>query len=202
MQVTIFYNGSAAGTAEIRSDGLYWDISCKVEAQGLTRLYGIEGWNSQYLGIPGSDGRLHTRMGKNHLPDGITAIVASPNPRGDWQPWRGTVDGVPVEAGYIHPLHEGFFLGLTPEESAKFPEWVEQIEQIQVYGKNMAGLRLDSQGHLPLIERESRGRENEKTDFPDSFDGLPDDLPADDGDGGPGENRGENPDKQAGGPDL
>ena len=181
MEVKIFHNGAAAGMAEVRSDGLYWDISCRVEVQGLVRLYGIGGWNSEYLGIPGADGRLRAHMGKKHLPDGLSAIVASAAPRGDWSPWMGTVDGVAVAEGYLQPRSDGFLLALSADESVKFPEWVDQMEQIQVYGRNMAQLRLDSEGRLSLIETESRGTEDEEIDRGDSSFGMPGDIDSNDG---------------------
>jgi hypothetical protein len=70
MDCVIYEKGSAAGTLTMASEGLYWNLHCKMKpSKELYRLYAVSGLSSVYLGIPDSRGELRVRIAKKHLPE-------------------------------------------------------------------------------------------------------------------------------------
>ncbi len=163
MDCVIYENGSAAGTLTMASEGLYWQIRCKMKpTKQLLRLYAVSGLSSVYLGIPDGRGELSVRIGKKHLPD-VQAALAVTTPKGEWLPWRGEVDGVEVELCYCRQEADGICLALPEAELIKFPAWAGQWNRERVYDQELALLRLDENGHLPQIDRENGGTEEHET---------------------------------------
>ena len=191
MDCVIYENGNAAGTMSIQSEGLYWRIRCKMRPMsGLRRVYAIAGLQSVYLGIPDARGELNLRIAKKNLPETQMALAVS-TPKGEWLPWRGEIDGVEVELCYCRRETEGICLALPEAELIKFPAWAGEWDRERVYDKEMALLHLDENGHLPQIETEHGGTEENETMDSGYVDPLLlADLPADYSYGGTGEEAG------------
>jgi hypothetical protein len=195
MDCVIYEKGSAAGTLTMASEGLFWNLHCKIKpSKELYRLYAVSGLSSVYLGIPDSRGELRVRIAKKHLPE-MQAALAVTTPKGDWLPWRGVVDGVEVELCYCRQEADGISLALPEAELIKFPAWAGKWNRERVYGQDLALLRLDEDGHLPQIEREHGGTEEYETEHETMDGGYVDplllaDLPADYSYGGTGEEAG------------
>ena len=186
MEHSVLERGERIGSLTMTHEGLFWKIDCRVEKdrQKLRRIFAVHHNASEYLGIPDAYGRLTARIPRSHLPDGITAVIASQHPRGAWLPWCGTVEGIEVTEAFLRPAEDGFLLALAPREALKFPAWAEDMKTETVYETQLALLPLDRDGHLPLKETVDGGIENEATEEMDrivSGDLLPADAPADDG---------------------
>ncbi len=187
MEHSVLERGEPIGSLTMTQEGLFWRFDCQIEKdrEQLRRIFVIHHNGSEYLGIPDAHGRLTARIPRSHLPDGITAVIASRHPRGLWAPWCGTVEGIEVAEAFLRPAEDGFLLALAPQEALKFPAWAADMKTEEVYGTQTALLQLDRDGRLPLIEtEEDGGTENEATEEMDrlvSDDLLPADAPADDG---------------------
>ena len=178
MESVIYEGTKPIGTFELNEEGLYQRILCKMKANGLRRIYAVHGLHSQYLGIPDASGQLSVRIAKKSF-NGMELAIASPQERSEWNPWRGEVDGVPVEFCYIKHDENGISLALPEDEAVKFPAWTEQMYREKINGTDTAIVLLDPNGHLPLIERENGGTEYETNDGNALDPLLLADLPAD-----------------------
>ncbi len=189
MELTVFEGEQPVGTLQITPDGLFYDIACELtkSRERIRRVFVGQKWKSEYLGIPDAAGKLRTRLPKNRLPDGIGFAVAASIPRGQWLPWRGEADGVPIAEGYIRPSQDGIDLLLPPQEAVKLPAWAQYMHTETMFGRELLLLTLLPDGTLPEIKTE-RG---EQTDEENSCDSVDDSLPADDApdDGVGGEGR-------------
>lgn len=182
MEFTVFEGTKAIGTLQAEENGLFWEISCKLEvSRNIRRIFALSALDSVYLGIPNAEGELHTRLAKRHLPDGLDGAVATPLPRGAWKPWRGVLNGVSVASALLQTDAEKIKLALAPEETVIFPAWVRDFETERVNGVEYAVLTLDAQGHLPLKDRECGGNNHEENDIDPADFGMPPDAPACDG---------------------
>lgn len=182
MEFTVFEGTKAIGTLQAEENGLFWEISCKLEAsRNIWRIFALSALDAAYLGIPNADGVLHARLAKRHLPNGIDGAAATTLPRGQWKPWHGAIDGVAVGHALVQTQPEGVKLALAPEETVNFPAWVRDFQTERVNGVEYAVLTLDAQGHLPLKDRECGENEHEENgiDFADF--GVSADAPAGDG---------------------
>lgn len=191
MEQSIFEGSREIGTLKCQKSGLFWEFSCKIleNREPLCRIYVLNKWKVEYLGIPNASGELCARLPCRHLPEGIDGAVASRHPRGSWLPWRGPVDGVMLEEAYLS-ADGARMLALPPQEALKLPQWAPAMQTELVFGVQMALLPLTPDGHLPQIETEIGGQNDEKTMEEALVDGASDfDLPADDaaGDGFGGE---------------
>ena len=194
MELTVYERGTPVGTARLERDGIFWNISCEMTdlTEQIRRVYVGTAWDVFYLGIPDAAGKLTAK--RRHLPAEPTFAVAAPYPRGDWLPWRGTLDGVSVETALLCREDGKIKLLLPSEEAVKFPAWLEKTEKETVFGTEFAMLSLTEDGRLPQEEKE-KGEENYEETTVGTFDVLlPVDPPADDGIGGEG--------READGPDL
>lgn len=183
METVIYENGTPIGKLRIRDGGLFWIFSCELEKMSELprRIFVISGYGSEYLGIPNRHGELNARLAKRHFAEEITCAVADANPRGEWKPWRGEADGVAVGQAYLQQGEDGMLLALPAAETVKFPAWAEYLQTERVFGTPMAALKLDAQGHLPLIEKENEDTTYEETDFDNTDFLLPSDAAAADG---------------------
>ena len=186
MELTVYERGTPVGTARLERDGLFWNISCEMTdlTEQIRRVYVGTAWDVFYLGIPDAAGKLTAK--RRHLPAEPTFAVAAPYPRGDWLPWRGTLDGVSVETALLCREDGKIKLLLPSEEAVKFPAWLEKTEKETVFGTEFAMLSLTEDGRLPQEEKE-KGEENYEETTVGTFDVLlPVDPPADDGVGNEG----------------
>lgn len=185
MELSIFHAEETIGSAQIVREGLFWCVSAKIlqKKRELFRLYAVYQWKVEYLGVFDAAGALNRRIAVSHLPQGITFLLATTCPRGQWLPWRGELDGIAVADAFLLAQGGGLRLALGAGEMLKFPLWLAQMKNETVYDRQMAVLTLGAEGALPLIERESRGTEDETMD-PDAPDcELSAFTPADDGSG-------------------
>ena len=186
MELTVYERGTPVGTARLERDGIFWNISCEMTdlTEQIRRVYVGTAWDVFYLGIPDAAGKLTAK--RRHLPAEPTFAVAAPYPRGQWLPWRGTLDGVSVVTALLCREDGKIKLLLPSEEAVKFPAWLEKTEKETVFGTEFAMLSLTEDGRLPQEEKE-KGEENYEETTVGTFDVLlPVDPPADDGIGGEG----------------
>lgn len=186
MELSVYERGTPVGTARLERDGSFWNIFCELTdlTEQIRRVYVGTEWDVFYLGIPDAEGKLTAK--RRHLPVTPTFSVAAPYPRGEWLPWRGTVDGVSVETALFCREDGKIKLLLPPEEAVKFPAWLEKSERETVFGTEFALLLLTEDGHL-LQEEKDKGEERyEETTVGTVDDLLPADPPAHDGIGGEG----------------
>ena len=186
MELTVYERGTPVGTARLERDGIFWNISCEMTdlTEQIRRVYVGTAWDVFYLGIPDAAGKLTAK--RRHLPAEPTFAVAAPYPRGDWLPWRGTLDGVSVETALLCREDGKIKLLLPSEEAVKFPAWLEKTEKETVFGTEFAMLSLTEDGRLPQEEKE-KGEENYEETTVGTFDVLlPADPSADDGIGDEG----------------
>lgn len=186
MELTVYERGTPVGTARLERDGIFWNISCEMTdlTEQIRRVYVGTAWDVFYLGIPDAAGKLSAK--RRHLPAEPTFAVAAPYPRGQWLPWRGTLDGVSVETALFCREDGKIKLLLPSEETVKFPAWLEKTEKETVFGTEFAMLSLTEDGRLPQEEKE-KGEENYEETTVGTFDVLlPVDPPANDGVGDEG----------------
>ena len=186
MELMVYERGTPVGTVRLERNGIFWDIFCEMTdlTEQIRRVYVGKEWDVFYLGIPDAQGRLSAK--RRHLPAEPTFAVAAPYPRGQWLPWRGTVDGVFAETALFCREDGKIKLLLPPEEAVKFPAWLEKSERETVFGTEFALLLLTEKGHL-LQEEKEKGEENYEETTVGTFDVLlPADPSADDGIGGEG----------------
>ena len=186
MELTVYERGTPVGTARLERDGIFWNISCEMTdlTEQIRRVYVGTAWDVFYLGIPDAAGKLTAK--RRHLPAEPTFAVAAPYPRGQWLPWRGTLDGVSVETALLCREDGKIKLLLPSEEAVKFPAWLEKTEKETVFGTEFAMLSLTEDGRLPQEEKE-KGEENYEETTVGTFDVLlPVDPPANDGVGNEG----------------
>ena len=189
MKQAVFAGGEQVGSLDMEKDGLFWRFDCRLtKGTGrIHRIYVVNGWQVEYLGIPDSTGRLHTKLPCSHFPDGIHTALATELPRGDWLPWSGEIEGISVTDAFVKHTPEGIRLALSPQETLKFPAWAERMTTEHICNREVAVLPLSEDGNLPMIEKEFGGIEDEA---PEEMDGdfadpdLLDDDFADDGFGG------------------
>lgn len=163
MEYSIFYHGASAGTAQVERTGLFWRIDGHMDNPrlGLVRLYAVHGLRSVYLGIPAADGNLQMKLPISHLPQGLDSILAAKEPNGTWKPWAGELDGVSVDHALVD---NGPVPGIAfpPENAIAFPEWLEEMSPMTMYGSDWLVLRLTADGKLPAIQIE--GEQTNETD--------------------------------------
>ena len=182
MELTVYERGTPVGTARLERNGIFWDIFCEMTdlTEQIRRVYVGKEWDVFYLGIPDAAGKLTAK--RKHLPVTPTFSVAAPYPRGEWLPWRGTVDGVSVETALFCREDDRIKLRLPPEEAVKFPAWLEESERETAFGTEFAMLSLTEDGRLLQKEKDKdKGEErNEETTVGTFDDLLSVDPPADD----------------------
>lgn len=189
IELAIYENGVPVGTLQAQREGLFWVFSCKIRqtTEQIRRIYVVSGWRTEYLGIPypcGEEAMLTAHVPAKHLPDELTGAVATTDPRGQWLPWCGETDGVPVFQGYFRTAEDGIELALLPEEAQMLPEWLPLMQPISVMGRERLMIKLDKNGMLPPRNTENGGNTYDTETFVDSIDSdLPVDAAADDGDG-------------------
>ena len=183
MELAITEHGERIGSLTMEQDGLFWKFVCSIgsEREQLRRIFVLQEWNVEYLGIPDEKGTLEARIPRSHLPDGAEAALAVRHPRGSWLPWCGLLEGISVAEAFFRKDGTTIELALLPQEALKFPAWAEDMKTQEVYGMQTAVLKLAHDGHLP--QKEDGGITDEKAeemDRPVSDAVLPDDAPADD----------------------
>ncbi|MGM9554614.1 MAG: hypothetical protein ACI3V2_09930 [Faecousia sp.] len=186
MELAITEHGERIGSLTMEQDGLFWKFVCSISSdrEQLRRIFVLQQWNVEYLGIPDKKGMLEARIPRSHLPDGAEAALAVRHPRGSWLPWCGALEGISVAEAFICKDADAIELALPPQEALKFPAWAENMTTQEVYGMQTAALKLTHDGRLPLKEKENGGitdEEAEEMDCPESDAVLPADSPADDG---------------------
>ena len=184
MEMPVYEGNSAIGSLYMEEAGLYYDISCRIEEEraALRRVYAVSGMQTAYLGIPDEEGTLKKKLPKKHMPNGVEHGVCMKEPKGDWSPWRGEIDGILIAEALLRQREDGFLLALSPEEAFKFPAWANDLEMIEIFQKTHAAMRLDQEGK-PLIAQIDRGGTTDEALPGDHFDcELPADLMPDDTD--------------------
>lgn len=163
MECTVYERGDPIGRMTAEREGLFWRFHCNVPQKGelVRRIYVLSLWRAEYLGIPAADGSLTGRIAAKHLPSGVTGAVASGIGRGQWLPWRGEVEGVAVEDGCLLREDGGMLLALPPEQAARFPIWLGQMEARTVLDREMLLLPMDVEGRV--IWKEKEGATDEET---------------------------------------
>ena len=182
MELAIYEGEKQVGTLRAETDGLFYDVSCCITPakEQVLRVFVGNSWKSEYLGIPDRSGNLRARLPKKRLPDGISFAVAAAAPRGEYLPWRGEADGVPIAEGFIRSTEDGIDLLLPPQEAVKLPAWAESMQTETLYGRELLRLSLLPDGTLP--ERKKDRGENTYEENPcDVFDDRvsADDAPCD-----------------------
>lgn len=179
----IFEENEAVGTLSVEREGLFWKIFCQIEKnrEQLRRIFVLSQYEIQYLGIPGRDGRLTAHIAVKHLPAGIDGAVAARKPRGEWMPWRGELDGVPVARCWLRKTDGVPEIALPEDEAYKFPAWADVMRTESVYDEPMSVVSLAVLDGLPQTETNDGGTYDETMDRDDFDDMQPFDDPADDG---------------------
>lgn len=184
MELTVFEGERQVGTLNVEPDGLFYDFSCQLtqSREQIRRVFVGYGWRSEYLGIPDASGALKARLPKKRLPDGVSFAVAANVPRGEWLPWRGEADGVPIAEGYIRCTEEGIDLLLPPQEALKLPAWAEDMHTKTVLGREFAMLTLLPDGTLPERKTEKGEDTDEEIFNGNTVDRVPADVAPDERD--------------------
>ena len=156
-ELEVFEHGAAIGTLRVEREGLFLHFTCRIrpKAGELLRLYAISGWHSEYLGIPypqGQEAALDVRLAASHFPSEPAGAVADVLPRGEWLPWCGELDGVPVRRCRIRRQEGSILLALSEEEAKLFPGWLGNMEQTEIQGERRMLLRLNADGTPPFSE--------------------------------------------------
>ncbi len=169
-ELSVLEHGEKIGTLTAQKEGLFWRVSCQIkqEKEKVRRVYMISGWNVEYLGIPyPRDGQaeLVARIPLRRFPNEPTGAACCVHPRGEWMPWCGEVDGVPMEEGYLRATDEGLLLALPPELAQRLPQWISGMEAATIFGEEFLTIQLDKDGTYPHGEIENGGiRYDEEAD--------------------------------------
>lgn len=140
MDEPIFYQGRQAGTLQIVSDGLYWQLTafCERFSGEIQRLFGAEGWRTEPFGVLIPDGmglHLHRRLSKHACPSLPKAWIVGREADG-WRPWRGTVEGQSIPDAMLRGQGEGCELALPAEgEGLPLAEYVPQMRPLTLEGR-------------------------------------------------------------------
>lgn len=176
----IYEEGRMIGTFCSETEGLFLKVTCSLQAdEKIHRVYLAHRTGSFYVGIPDRAGRLTVRIPLKHVPEKF-CCVSSAETKGEWSPWRGELDGVPVEAAFIR---DGG-LALPREEAMNFPAW--DMKTIHLADREMSLVPLDGEGN-PILTELTKGEIKNEAVYLGNFDSdLPSDLPADGGGSGDG----------------
>ncbi len=154
MQIKLFGRTGAVGTAEVKESALFYHFTVQIDAPDGTpvRVYAVAGMASAYLGIPSREGRLTVQLARKKLPSAPECAVASAEPRGAWQPWRGTLDGVPVPMALLRGEDGGGTLAMPEETALDFPAWTESFTPVTLFGRTLYALKLD-EDRRPILKK-------------------------------------------------
>ena len=180
MELAVYEGEKQVGTLRAEPDGLFYDVSCDLAPTGgpIRRVFVGKAWRSEYLGVPDASGSLRARLPKKRLPDGISFAVAAAIGRGQWLPWRGALDGVPIAEAYIKPTGDGIELLLPPQEAVKLPAWAEYMHTESAFGKELMMIALLPDGTLPERITDRGEEKDEENPCDDTGDREPADAVA------------------------
>lgn len=191
MELTVYEGETAVGTLTMQRSGIFYDFRCQItkSMEQIHRLYVGKSWQVVYLGIPDASGVLNVRVPCSHLREEPEFAIVSVYPRGQWMPWRGEIDGVPVASAFFAEADGQIELLLAPEEALKFPAWLDNAEKETLHATEFTKLILTKEGKLPTIE--NRKIENGEKDNEEIRSAVPEpvlsaDAPADESIGNEG----------------
>ena len=170
----IYEEGRPIGTFCSKKEGLFLRADCSLQAdEKLHRVYLAHRTGSLYVGIPDRTGRLTARIPYKNVPEEF-CCVSSAAPRGEWSPWRGELDGVPVESALI----KKGALALPAEDAKNFPAWDMKIFHLS--DREMVLVPLGEDGS-PILTELTKGEPENEADTLGNFNtDLSSDLPAGD----------------------
>lgn len=183
MEQWIYEQSKIVGSFESVPQGLYYEVSCRLEqGMGIRRLYAVNGFQSEYIGIPDASGMLKRKIKKKLLPNGIDSVITSQRERSSWSPWRGDLDGIAVENAEICRDGEELVLALSPTEALRFPAWVNCFTLEKIDNQSRMLIRLTSDGRPAALETENGRDTNEEIDSDLVDFGMPSEPVSFDGD--------------------
>ena len=114
----------AVGRAQVKKDGLYWQISaeCPVKCERIVRVYAINAGISVNLGVlMPEDGalRLNRRIAQEvftFTPDTVLSTKKTEANQDGWRPFSGTVEGTKITGA----LRRGNALAIACDGKASF----------------------------------------------------------------------------------
>ena len=107
-EMTVYYEGTAVGTAAVETEGLYRvvDCRCRISTDQVLRAYADTGDGPFCLGVlvpEAGELRLRRRFAKSAFPARPSAVTVS-GPEGTWRSWTGELAGVPISGGLTRIL--------------------------------------------------------------------------------------------------
>ena len=154
MDYPVFHRGAEVGRLTAVSDGLYWQLTawCSPFADGVQRLYGSEGLNSEPYGVFSPGGRefsLHRRLSKHACPKLPELWITGRECEG-FRPWQGTVEGQRITDAMLRAEPEGMSLAIpTDLEPIPLAEYMPQMTPVTLNGREYLTLML--RDGLPVI---------------------------------------------------
>ena len=156
MEETIRYHGAAVGQVRIEEAGLYWhlDARCECPADGVLRLYGVEGFRSEPFGVFVPEAgvlTLQKSVSRHSAPALPTRWLLGREAEG-FRPWAGSVEGQEILDGMICPGADpdSVLLAVSAEtEPVPLAEYASVMEPRRLDGRNYLALEL--RGGLPVL---------------------------------------------------
>lgn len=159
MEHSILYRGNPVGSIEILSQGLYHELTadCSVFAPGVQRLYQSIGYDSFPMGVLLPEAgrlRLQKKLSKHAFPSFSQYWTAGAEDEG-FLPWRGSVDGVEVEHGFVKCDGEDRIIAVAFPSDAPFPlsSFLPDMEARELFGQQYLCLRIS--GGMPVRRKDA-----------------------------------------------
>lgn len=152
IKLPVFEAGTEVGTLEIQQTGLYYHFSCRCTPPkaAMSRLYAVNGMQVLPIGLPVPENGsfvLEKSISVHSFPwQAVTAALVGTALSPDVLPWRGEIDGVPIENAWLQKTGEGYTLCVPSAEPFPLTAELERAELVTVGGIDCLCLRLDAAG--------------------------------------------------------
>lgn len=151
IKLPVYENGRECGTLTVEREGLYYhfDCQCSLSAGPIRRLYVISAQQIVPIGVmmPKEEGfSLQESISIRSFPlEEIHNAVVGIVPEAGVLPWRGEIDGVPVEQSWLAQSAEGTELYVPQEIPFPLPASLAQAQPVLCGGIPCLRLRLEKE---------------------------------------------------------
>ena len=147
-EITMMYEGTQVGTAQITQEGLYYlvDCRCSIPSSEVLRAYAEQEEGSAVcLGVlVPEDGTLclRRRFSRSAFPANPTSITVA-GAEGTWRDWSGDVAGVPISRGLSRRVGgvRQVAVPWNPDETEKYLPFLRHCTPMEIQGER--GLTLE-----------------------------------------------------------
>lgn len=128
MKLPVYEAGAQRCLLSVEREGLYLHFSCRCDLSGggMRRVYAVCGMQVEPLGLlmpqQGSF-VLQAKRSVHSFPlDTIDTALIGRAPEPELLPWRGQIEGIPVETAWLRPTQEGYELYIPRDIPFPLPE--------------------------------------------------------------------------------